>query len=90
MNTKVDSPTQKTWRELYKAALFEANSNQLSERIALAEWALAIRARELFYTDEEHLQERFAIDAAISALRTLRSTKTGSEGRKETHRVQAV
>jgi hypothetical protein len=84
------SPTHKNWKEMYKAALFEADSNKLSERIAHAEWALAIRARELFYTDEEHLEERLAIDAAISALQTLRSTTTGASVRKGMHRVQAA
>ena len=80
MNTKVAvSPTLKNWRELYKAAILEADSNRLSERIAVAEWALAVRSRELFYADEEHLQERLAVDAAISALQTLRSTRRGPE-----------
>ena len=80
MNTKVAaSPTHNNWRKLYKAALFEADSNRLSERIAVAEWALAVRSRELFYTDEEHLQERIAVEAAMSALQSLRSTTTGLE-----------
>lgn len=91
MNTEVAaSPTHKNWKEFYKAALFEADCNKLSERIAHAEWALAIRAQELFYTDEEHLEERLAIDAAISALQTLRTTKTGGERRKGMHGVQAA
>lgn len=90
MNTTVAaSPTYKNWRELYKAAVFEADRGRLSESIALAEWALAIRSRELFNPDEEHLQERLAVDAAISVLQTLRSTTKGSEGRKGMHRVQA-
>lgn len=80
MNTRVAaSPTHNNWRELYKAAIFEADGSRLSERIALAEWALAVRSRELFYKDEEHLQERLAVDAAISALQTLRSTTMGTE-----------
>lgn len=79
MNTTVAvAPIHKNWKELYKAALFEMDSNMLSERIAHAEWALAIRARELFHPDEEHLEERLAMDAAISALQTLHSTITGS------------
>lgn len=90
MNTKIAaSPTAKNWKELYKAALFEANSNKLSERIAHAEWALAIRARELFYADEGH-QERLAVDAAISVLQTLRNATTHNEGRKGTHRIHAA
>ena len=76
------SPISKSWRELYKAAVFEADKNRISERIAHAEWALALRARELFHTGSEHLQERLAVDGAISALQTLRSTATSAAGRK--------
>lgn len=92
MNTEaVTSPTHENWKELYKAALFEADKNKLSERIAVAEWALVVRARELFYADEEHaLQEWLAVDAAMYALRVLRGTKPIGEGRKGMHRVQAA
>lgn len=38
------------WKELYNAALFESDKNKLSERIANAEWALALRARECVRT----------------------------------------
>jgi hypothetical protein len=89
MSTKLcASPTHKNWKELYRAALFEADSNRLSQRIALAERALAARARELFYAGGEDLQERVAIDAAISALQTLHATTTGERERKRMHRVQ--
>src|SRR5271157_2151265 len=37
------------WRDLYKAALFEVDNTRLPERIAQAEKALALRARELFH-----------------------------------------
>ena len=91
MNAGVAASTiSGSWKELYRAALFETNEGKLSERIALAEWALAVRARELFYTDEEHLQERLAVDAAISSLQTLRSTTTGSESRKGMRGVHAA
>ena len=84
------SPISKSWRELYKAAVFETDKNRVSERIAHAEWALALRARELFHTGGEHLQERQAVDAAVYALHALRRTTTVSEGRKGMHRVQAA
>jgi hypothetical protein len=90
MNTGVAlSPLKRNWRELYTAAVFEPDRNKLSERIALAEWALAVRARELFHTDSEHFQERQAVDAAIAALQALRAT-TCNEGRRGVHRVQAA
>jgi hypothetical protein len=48
------------WRKLYTAVLFEVDKTKLPERIAQAEKALALRARELFYaagdsTAEEEL-----------------------------------
>jgi hypothetical protein len=91
MNTAVaPSPLNRNWRELYKAALFEPDRNKLSERIAHAEWALALRARELFHTDREHSQEQQAVDAAIAALQTLHAT-TCNEGRRSgVRRVQAA
>ena len=84
------SPAHNNWRALFQAAIFEPDGDRLSERIALAEWALAVRSQELFYADSEHLQERLEVDAAISALQTLRLTTTRSEGRKPMHRVQAA
>jgi hypothetical protein len=76
------SPLRRTWKELYKNALFETNKKRMSERIAHAEWALALRARELFHSGREHLQERREIDAALYALQALRSTATPHDERK--------
>lgn len=75
------SPSGNRWKELYNAALFETDKNKLSERIAHAEWALTLRARELFHTDSEHFQERQAIDSAINALNALRMAT--SNGRRK-------
>jgi hypothetical protein len=68
------SPFNKAWRELYKAALFETDKSKSLERIADAEVALTLRMRELFHADSNELQERQAVDTAISALYILRST----------------
>jgi hypothetical protein len=76
------SPINKSWKELYRAAVFETDKNQVSVRIAHAEWALAVRARELIHADSEHLQERQAVDTAIYALHILRSTGTYLDKRK--------
>ena len=78
------SPISKSWRELYKAAVFETDKNRVPERIAHAEWALALRARELFHTGREHHQERQAVDAAIYALHALRRTATCAAERRRT------
>jgi hypothetical protein len=49
MNTgSSKSMDRSAWRDLYKAALFEVDKTKLPERIAQAEKALALRARELF------------------------------------------
>ena len=53
MSTGVAASPSKNWKELYRAALYETDKNRVSERIANAEWALALRARELFHTGRE-------------------------------------
>ena len=84
MSTGVAASPSKSWKDLYMAALYETDKSRVSERIANAEWALALRARELFHTGREHLQERQAVDAAIYALHALRRTATSAMGRKRT------
>jgi len=49
MSTAIsESPDGRYWRQLYRAALFEINGSKLPERIAEAERAVVLRARELF------------------------------------------
>jgi hypothetical protein len=62
-----------TWRELYKAALFEGNKQELPLRIAEAERALILRARELFVMSGDNSEEGQAVDDAMYALRALRN-----------------
>lgn len=62
------------WRNLYIAALFEADHAILPDRIATAEAALVQRARELFYSPGDHIEEEEALDDAMYALQALRST----------------
>jgi len=73
MKTNLPPPTGKPWRELYLAALFETDAAELPDRIADAEKALALRARELFQTNGDHIQEADAMEDAIYALHALRS-----------------
>jgi hypothetical protein len=76
------SPRINEWRALYKAAIFETDKSRLSERLARAEWALVLRARELFHAGGETFQERQAIDAAVYALYVLRRSTISVEERK--------
>jgi hypothetical protein len=65
-----------SWRELYKAALFETNHEKLPERIADAEKAIVVRARELFASGADTIEEDQALDDALYALRALQSCVT--------------
>jgi hypothetical protein len=61
------------WRELYKAALFAGNRQELPLRIVEAERALILRARELFAMSGDNSEEGQAVDDAMYALRALRN-----------------
>jgi hypothetical protein len=60
------------WRDLYLAALFETDRQELPSRIAAAEKALRVRARELLVTSEHRSDEGKALDKGLYALRALR------------------
>jgi hypothetical protein len=60
------------WRDLYLAALFETDSQQLASRVAVAEAALRERARQLLATSEHRSEEGKAVDKGLYALRALR------------------
>jgi len=42
------SPDSRYWRQMYRAALFEIEESELPARIAEAEKAVVLRARDLF------------------------------------------
>ncbi len=71
--TTASFPSVSSWRELYKAALFETNRDKLPERIANAEKAIVARARELFASSADTIEEDQALDDALYALRALQS-----------------
>ena len=54
------SPHKRVWAQFYKAALFELDANKVSGRIAEAETALVTRARELFHSAEDNVEEQQA------------------------------
>lgn len=64
----------RAWRGLYRAALFEIDGTKLPERIAQAEKALALRARDLFHMAGDNIEEGGALDDAMYALHALRNT----------------
>ena len=78
MQTNSKPVTPSSWRDLYVAALFESDEKKLSERIAEAEWALVLRARELFYTAGDHIEEESDLNDAKYALNALRNACRGA------------
>ena len=71
-NLSSHSTVLATWRDLYRAALFETNEQKLPGRIAEAEKVLIERARELFPTFCNNIEEARAVDDALYSLRALR------------------
>jgi hypothetical protein len=63
--------TLRSWRGLYKAALFETDESKLPLRIEEARRALVSRSRELFAASPSHEGEREAIEDALYALHAL-------------------
>jgi hypothetical protein len=79
MNTgSSKSLDSRAWRNLYKAALFEVDNARIPERIAQAEKAIALRARELFHVAGDNIEEEQALDDTMYALRALRNTSQTS------------
>ena len=74
MNTSISkSPDSRYWRQLYRTALSEIGKNKLPERIAEAEKAVVLRARELFQEAGDNGEETEALDDVMYALHALRS-----------------
>jgi hypothetical protein len=64
---------KRVWPQVYRAALFELEADKVSGRIAEAETALVTRARELFHSAGDNIEEEQAVDDAMYALHALRS-----------------
>ena len=61
------------WRQLYRAALSEIDNSKLPERIAEAEKAVVLRARELLQAAGDNGEETEALDDVMYRLHALRS-----------------
>ena len=68
----VSSPTG-SWRDLYVAALMEGDREKVPALIVDAEHAIMLRARELFSTPGDNIQEEDSLDDALYALHALKS-----------------
>jgi hypothetical protein len=67
------SSPSKYWKDLYVAALLEGNEVRIPSLIDSAERAIVERARELFRTAGDHVEEEEALDDALYALHALKS-----------------
>lgn len=65
--------TQRNWKVLYRAAIFETNKRIVSQRVSQAEDAVIARTRELFYQPGT-MEERDELDDALYALHALRTS----------------
>ena len=78
MNTGVCKALDvQSWKDLHQIAMCESDVNKLPERIADAEGAIALRARQLFYTSGDSSEEQESLDNALCILHALRSSLKG-------------
>ena len=74
MSTLALQPSQlSNWKTLYLAALVEGNVEKMPPLIAEAERAIVDRARELFRSGGDNIQEEEALDDALYALHALKN-----------------
>jgi hypothetical protein len=67
------SPNAKDWKDLYVAALLEGDKERIPSLIDQAERAIVDRARELFRTKGDHIQEEEGLEDALYALHALKT-----------------
>lgn len=73
MATSANPPSVWAWRDLYLTALMEVDRAKTAARIADAEHAILVRARELFKAPGDNIQEEEALDDALYALHALKN-----------------
>jgi hypothetical protein len=74
MSAAVSTSPNYNWRELYRSAILEPDSNKVPDLIAQAEQEIIQRARQLFQEAGNNLAEEHALDSAIRSLHLFRST----------------
>lgn len=62
------------WHQLYQAALFETDEREVPLRIAEAEQAIVQRAKELFNSPADNIEEDEALEDALYGLRALQNS----------------
>jgi hypothetical protein len=67
------SPKTNEWKDLYVAALLEGDKDKIPFLIDQAERAIVDRARELFHTKGDHIQEEEGLEDALYALHALKT-----------------
>jgi hypothetical protein len=72
-NSAFASTDVQHWGESYKAALLEKDQQKLPARVAHAQRALILRARELFSMSGDNSEEGQGVDDTLYALQALRS-----------------
>ena len=82
MNTLMMEQQNESWRDSYRAALFEPNKRKLPMRIAMAEKQITIETRKLFNAGHD-ITERSAMNVALFALQALRSSLDCPEAESE-------
>jgi hypothetical protein len=67
------TPQANNWKDLYVAALLEGDKEKIPFLIEKAERAIVNRARELFGTEGDHIQEEEGLEDALYALHALKT-----------------
>jgi len=66
-----NSDGNQNWLALYREAVFEPDRKKVKRRVALAQAAICLRARELWYGGATETTERRQMDAASHCLGVL-------------------
>jgi hypothetical protein len=75
MNTAAcKGSSTRSWKDIYQAVICESDLSRLPERIADAETALVMRARDLLYTSADRFEEEESLDEALCILHALRNS----------------